>query len=73
MEQPNSAVGIGHFKPVVTNDQTRLLVLSKDHIRMRFSSSLISIRIHFKDEISTFNPYITINSNHDYTFEYNCI
>ena len=63
-----SAVGISHFKPVVTNDQTRQLEFSKDHIRMRFSSSLI--RINFKDEITTFNPYITINSNHNYMFEY---
>ena len=66
-----SAVGIGHFKPVVTKDQTRQLVISKDHIGMRFSSSLI--RINFKDEITTFNPYITIDSNHNYMFEYSCI
>ena len=46
----------GHFKPVVTNNQTRQLVLSKDHIRMRFFFSLI--RINFKDEITTSNPYI---------------
>ena len=49
-----SAVGIGHFKPVVTNNQTRQLVISKDLIGMRLSSSLI--RINFKDEITTFNP-----------------
>ena len=69
--QLRSAVGIGHFKPVVTKDQTRQLVISKDHIGMRFSSSLI--RINFKDEITTFNPYITIDSNHNYMFEYSCI
>ena len=58
----------GHFKSVVTNDQTRQLVISKDLIGMRFSSSLI--RIDFKDEITTFNPYIMIESNHNYLFEY---
>ena len=57
--------------PVVTNDQTRQLVLYKDDISMRFSSSLI--RITFKDEITRYNPYITINSNHDYMFEYICL
>ena len=54
----DSAVRISHFKPVVTNDQTRQLVLYKDRIRMRSSSSLI--RITFKDEMTTFNPYITM-------------
>ena len=62
----SSAVGIGHFKPVVTNDQTRQLVISKDLIGMRFSYS--SIRINFKDEIKTFNPYIMINSSLNYMF-----
>ena len=66
-----SAVGIGHFRPVVTNDQTRQLVISKDHIGMRFSSSFI--RINFKDEITTFNPYIAINSNHNHMFKNTCI
>ena len=64
-------VRINHITPVVTNDQTRQLVLYKDHIRMRFSFSLI--RINFRDAITTFNPYITINSNHNYLFEYNCL
>ena len=49
-------------------------MLSKDHIGMGFSFSLI--RINFKDEITTFNPYIRINSNHNYILEqytYSCI